>query len=713
MKLRDYQQFTKEAVLDNWRPGLFRLISMATGMGKTATAQAILEEFPPEQFRILVVVQSLHLIKNFMDPYYAHHPDIVGTKEDPRFIFHEDYSAPLPVLGVEANTESSPNARIVVAMRQTLAGQAGERLWNSIKIGGPFDVVVIDEAHHSVADQYEVIMDICEAANPDVRVLGMTATLRRNDDLSLGIMFHELVQPVRDISFGITQGWLSPVDLFHMKVKVPFGGDDFDYSNQLNAMLVANWQNMHWKLLSENRFNWKNRHTLHFMPSVESSRRWHQFLLEQGVPAAHVDGGLTIDENGVPSTDTNMSHRRHREQVLDRIQSGDIQYVTNRLVFTEGWDWRHCNMVVISGNPSPVVFTQMVGRGSRLPPGVNRMLVDQEKGQYEVHTDGGIRTYTRENLPFHPSTIVINAGDHDGGIVTASNLLGKTKVNEIEINEDLVDDDEAADDSHPIHVTFSVTATDIVLKTGSLFSNIGEGEWYTCPQKHDSSAYLGQIEGTRENFPYTVYLLSPEYDFKHKMLKSNFVDFEAHENRQERNFWKDWSPRDWLWEFCRGWSVWLVWGVRKKSSFKFTDAKPAYFFLPEKSRYNVDFSYQSRDQAITASAFFIDYMLNYVDQQYDLRYDRDSTKAFRRNASASKYKPSEAQMNYLAGLVSRVRKSGWKSVQELEVPRIADRNGNASRFVASQAINHYMAAGVIYNKMQDIAEGKDWLTLGE
>ena len=49
-----------------------------------------------------------------------------------------------------------------------------------------FDLLVIDEAHHAPAESYRRIIEHFRAINPEMRVLGVTATPDRADELALG-----------------------------------------------------------------------------------------------------------------------------------------------------------------------------------------------------------------------------------------------------------------------------------------------------------------------------------------------------------------------------------------------------------------------------------------------------------------------------------------------------------------------------------------------
>jgi len=72
-----------------------------------------------------------------------------------------------------------------------------------------FSLVIVDEAHHASAASYRAVMAHYQQ-NPNVRVLGLTATPDRADERALGQVFDE-VPFEYDINDGIDGGWLVPI----------------------------------------------------------------------------------------------------------------------------------------------------------------------------------------------------------------------------------------------------------------------------------------------------------------------------------------------------------------------------------------------------------------------------------------------------------------------------------------------------------------------
>ena len=81
------------------------------------------------------------------------------------------------------------------------------------------DLLVIDEAHHAVADSYRRIIDRARTANPDCRIFGVTATPNRGDRKGLREIFDNVGDQVR-LGELIASGHLVPPRTFIIDVGV-------------------------------------------------------------------------------------------------------------------------------------------------------------------------------------------------------------------------------------------------------------------------------------------------------------------------------------------------------------------------------------------------------------------------------------------------------------------------------------------------------------
>lgn len=110
-------------------------------------------------------------------------------------------------------TEKSWGGQVAFAMVPTLA--RASNLADMPRL----DLLVIDEAHHAVADSYRRIIERVREANPDARLFGVTATPNRGDKKGLREIFDNVADQVR-LGELIASGHLVPPRTFVIDVGV-------------------------------------------------------------------------------------------------------------------------------------------------------------------------------------------------------------------------------------------------------------------------------------------------------------------------------------------------------------------------------------------------------------------------------------------------------------------------------------------------------------
>ena len=248
---------------------------------------------------------------------------------------------------VDATTKSW-GGQVTFAMVPTLAREAN-------LAGMPkLDLLVIDEAHHAVADSYRRIVDRVRDANPEARIFGVTATPNRGDKKGLRAVFDNVADQVR-LGELIASGHLVPPRTFVIDVGVQNQlkavrktVSDFDMGEVAEIMdrapiteeVVRNWQEKA-----------ADRPTVVFCSTVAHAAHVAEAFNAAGIPTGLIHGDLPCDE---------------RRNILDAFASGEIRVITNVAVLTEGWDHPPTSCVVLL-RPSSYKSTmiQMVGRGLR------------------------------------------------------------------------------------------------------------------------------------------------------------------------------------------------------------------------------------------------------------------------------------------------------------------------------------------------------------
>jgi superfamily II DNA/RNA helicase len=102
-----------------------------------------------------------------------------------------------------------------------------------------------------------------------------------------------------------------------------------------------------------------NRKTVVFLPLVKTSKKFRDILNEKGFKAAEVNGTS-----------------KDREEILSDFDKDKYNVLCNSMLLTEGWDCPSVDCIVVL-RPTKVrsLYSQMVGRGTRLFPGKEELLL--------------------------------------------------------------------------------------------------------------------------------------------------------------------------------------------------------------------------------------------------------------------------------------------------------------------------------------------------
>ena len=332
MELRPYQQEAKTAVLEQWEQGYKRtLLVLPTGTGKTIVFAKIAEECVRQGKRVLILAHRAELLQQAADKIM---------------------SATGLGCAVEKAEQSCKGTwyRIVVGSVQTLMRE--KRL--STFDDDYFDTIIIDEAHHCISESYQRVLQHFD--NSDV--LGVTATPDRGDMKNLGTVFDSLAYEYT-LPKAIKERYLSPIKAVTIPLKLDLSSvstqaGDFkasDIDTALDPYLNA---------IADEMLNYcQNRKTVVFLPLVKTSQKFRDILTAKGFKAAEVNG-----------------ESNDRTEVLQDFENGEYNVLCNSMLLTEGWDCPSVDCVIVL-RPTKVrgLYCQMVGRGTRLFPGKDHLLL--------------------------------------------------------------------------------------------------------------------------------------------------------------------------------------------------------------------------------------------------------------------------------------------------------------------------------------------------
>lgn len=332
MELRPYQETARQKVQEEWEEGKKRtLLVLPTGTGKTIVFSKIIEDRVKKGERVLVIAHRGELLEQASDKLYKSTGLKTATEKAEQTSLGSFY-------------------RVVVGSVQTL--QREKRL-NQFP-PEYFDTIVIDEAHHAISDGYQRVLEHFESAN----VLGVTATPDRGDMRNLGSYFESLAYEY-SLPEAIKSGYLSPIKALTIPLKLDLSNvkqqaGDFstkDLGTALDPYLE--------QIAEEMKKQCLNRKTVVFLPLVKTSQKFRDILNQHGFKAAEVNG-----ESG------------DREQVLKDYEEDKYNVLCNSMLLTEGWDCPSVDCVIVL-RPTKVraLYSQMVGRGTRLAPGKKELLL--------------------------------------------------------------------------------------------------------------------------------------------------------------------------------------------------------------------------------------------------------------------------------------------------------------------------------------------------
>ena len=331
-ELRPYQQKARDSIHAEWEAGRSRtLLVLPTGTGKTIVFASVAADQVRAGDRVLILAHRGELLEQAADKLQRS-TGLVSAVEKAESTCLDSWF------------------RVVVGSVQTLQRTARlERFPQDY-----FGTIIIDEAHHAITDGYRRILDYFSGA----RVLGVTATPDRGDMRNLGEVFDSLAFEYK-LTDAIKEGYLCKIMAQTIPLKlditsVTMSGGDYavgDLGTALDPYLE--------QIAAEMAQRCKDRKTVVFLPLIKTSQKFRDLLNAHGFRAAEVNG---------QSDD--------RKQVLADFDAGRYNVLCNSMLLTEGWDCPSVDCVVIL-RPTKVrsLYSQMVGRGTRLSPGKTDLLL--------------------------------------------------------------------------------------------------------------------------------------------------------------------------------------------------------------------------------------------------------------------------------------------------------------------------------------------------
>ena len=354
MELRPYQQAVISAIHQAREQGKTRLYYvLPTGTGKTATFTELIKQVQTPGHPSLVLAHREELLDQARASILRASPDLV--------------------VGVERSACKAPrHCDVIVASIQSLSRRDSDRLAWLANIGA--SVIVCDEYHHFAAEGNLRVIKRLTAVNPRTLVVGCTATPQRLDQLKLPgecVYTYEIRDAIKDGYLCQIVGYRMSTDIDLSKVKTIAG----DYSvKDLSQMLDTHVRTAkaieHWEQIA------KDRATIVFCVDVQHAHHAALAWEAKGYKVATITGEMK---------------REDRKKLIAAYKAGSIQILTSCSVLTEGFDAPETSCVVmLRPTKSWSLYTQMVGRGTRIAPGKQNLIVlDVVDGTVDHSLEGG------------------------------------------------------------------------------------------------------------------------------------------------------------------------------------------------------------------------------------------------------------------------------------------------------------------------------------
>lgn len=325
MEARPYQQAVLSAVTRGWREFRKQLVVMPTGSGKTCVFSWLAQAEQPG--RTLILAHRDELVDQAIDKLHKA-TGLMAQKEKAEFT-------------------ASLQAPVVVASIQTMRRRLEK--WPA----DHFSLVVCDEAHHVLADEWQSVMQHFTS-----RVLGVTATSDRGDKRNLGQFFENVAHEVSLFEL-INQGYLSRIHVKAIPLKIDLSSvkitkGDYD-ANGLGSVIEPYLAAIAEKIKVEAA----ERRTLVFLPLIATSQLFVEKCQEIGINARHIDG---------QSPD--------RKEILADFANDKFELLSNSALLFEGYDDPGIDCIaMLRPTKSRPLYAQAIGRGTRIAPMKENLLL--------------------------------------------------------------------------------------------------------------------------------------------------------------------------------------------------------------------------------------------------------------------------------------------------------------------------------------------------
>ena len=332
LTLRPYQQEAHDSIMDKWAAGSDRLLLvLPTGTGKTIVFAAVTKDRVLQGSRVLILAHRGELLDQAADKLRKSTGLGSALEKAGSSCFGSWY-------------------RVVVGSVQTLMRESRLKQFPEDYFG----TIIIDEAHHSISESYQKVL----SHFPKAKVLGVTATPDRGDMRDLGTYYEQIAYEYT-LPQAIREKYLCPIKALTIPLKIDISdvgisAGDFKVG-EIGTALDPYLE----QIATEMETYCQDKKTVVFLPLVKTSQKFRDILNRHGFKAAEVNG-----------------NSEDRAEILHDFDAGEYNVLCNSMLLTEGWDCPSVDCIIVL-RPTKVrsLYSQMVGRGTRLYPGKDHLLL--------------------------------------------------------------------------------------------------------------------------------------------------------------------------------------------------------------------------------------------------------------------------------------------------------------------------------------------------
>ncbi len=298
------------------------LVISATGTGKTYLSAFDVLQAKPK--RVLFIVHREQILNKAKSDFQK----ILGGQNG-------DY-------GILSGNKKEITATYLFATIQTISKDAVMQQFAKEH----FDYILIDEVHKAGAPSYHRVIDYFQ---PDF-LLGMTATPERTDGFNIFELFdYNIAYEIR-LQEALEEDMLSPFHYFGVTDYVK-DGELISESTDLKYLVEEERVTYLLEKLQYYGCSGNISKGLVFCSRKEEAKTLSTLFHQKGHPSTYLTGEHSLED---------------RERQVERLESGEIEYIFTVDIFNEGIDIPKINQVVMLRNTqSSIIFVQQLGRGLR------------------------------------------------------------------------------------------------------------------------------------------------------------------------------------------------------------------------------------------------------------------------------------------------------------------------------------------------------------